>query len=72
MITIDKIYINGQFVNPQGTETIDIINPTNNEVIGKVVLGNEVDTRIAIKSAKAAFNKFSKSSKEERIKYLQK
>ena len=72
MITIDKIYINGQFVKPQGTETIDIINPTNNEVIGKVVLGNEVDTRIAIKSAKAAFNKFSKSSKEERINYLQK
>ena len=72
MITVDKIYINGQFVKPQGTETIDIINPTNNEVIGKVVLGNEVDTRIAIKSAKAAFNKFSKSSKEERINYLQK
>src|SRR5258705_13193480 len=72
MITIDKIYINGQFVKPQGTETIDIINPTNNEVIGKVVLGNEVDTRFAIKSAKAAFNKFSKSNKEERINYLQK
>ena len=72
MITIDKIYINGQFVKPHGTETIDLINPTNNEVIGKVVLGNEVDARIAIKSAKDAFKKFSKSSKEERINYLQK
>lgn len=72
MKTIDKIYINGQFVTPQGSEVIELLNPTNNQLIGKVLLGNEADARIAIKSAKAAFNEFSQSSKEDRINYLQK
>ena len=72
MKTIDKIYINGQFVTPHGREVIDLLNPTNNQLIGRVLLGNEADARLAIKSAKAAFKKFSQSSKEERIFYLQK
>jgi aldehyde dehydrogenase (NAD+) len=72
MKTIDEIYINGQFVKPHGNEVIDLLNPTNNQLIGKVLLGNEADVRIAIKSAKAAFKEFSQSSKEERINYLQK
>ncbi|MDH7460245.1 aldehyde dehydrogenase family protein [Chitinophagaceae bacterium 26-R-25] len=72
MKTIDKIYINGAFVTPHGTELFDLINPTTNELLGKVVLGDEEDTRKAIASAKAAFVHFSKTTKDERIAYLQK
>src|SRR5215217_5062387 len=71
MRVIDKIYINGAFITPLGTETFDLINPANNELIGQVRLGNEEDTRLAIASAKAAFPLFSKTTIEERIVYLQ-
>jgi aldehyde dehydrogenase (NAD+) len=71
MKIIDKIYINGQFVTPHGSEISDLINPTLNQVIGHVTLGDEVDTRMAVAAAKAAFVKFSKTTIEERIGYLQ-
>lgn len=72
MKTIDKIYINGQFVTPHGTETFDLVNPTNNTLTGKVVLGDEEDTRLAIAAAQKAFITFSQTTVEERIAYLQK
>src|SRR5476651_1757662 len=71
MKTIDKIYINGEFVKPHGTELFDLINPTDNTLIGQVTLGDEIDARNAIEAAKEAFKKFSKTSVAERIGYLQ-
>ncbi|WPO80703.1 aldehyde dehydrogenase family protein [Flavobacterium sp. KACC 22761] len=70
MKTIDKIYINGEFVTPQGTEYFDLISPTTNEKLGKVRLGNTEDTQNAIEAAKNAFKTFSKTSTTERIQYL--
>src|ERR1700741_5684181 len=67
----DRAYINGQFVTPHGTQVIDLINPTNNRVIGKVTMADEIDTRHAIAAAKEAFNTFSQSSKEDRMDCLQ-
>jgi aldehyde dehydrogenase (NAD+) len=71
MKIIDKIYINGAFVTPHGTEISDLINPSVNQVIGQVTLRDEIDARMAIAAAKVAFGQFSKSSVEERIGYLQ-
>ncbi|UYQ93628.1 aldehyde dehydrogenase family protein [Chitinophaga horti] len=71
MKTIDKIYINGQFVTPQGTDTFKLYNPATNEQTGTVVLGNEEDTRAAIAFAKAAWPGFSRSTKAQRITWLQ-
>ncbi|WP_282456956.1 aldehyde dehydrogenase family protein [Chitinophaga sedimenti] len=71
MKTIHKIYINGQFVTPLGTDTFALINPTNNQQIGTVVLGNEADTQSAIAAAKAALPAFNRSTREQRIMYLQ-
>ena len=72
MKTIDKIYINGEFVTPKGTEYFDLISPATNEKLGKVLLGNQEDTRNAIDAAKKAFQTFSKTTIMERIEYLQK
>ena len=47
MKVIDTIYINGEFIKPHGTEVADLINPSTNEVIGKLSLGDEIDTRKA-------------------------
>jgi aldehyde dehydrogenase (NAD+) len=72
MRTISQIYINGEFVTPHGAETIDLFNPTNNQLSSQVRLGDEVDTERAIAAAKAAFPQFSQTSKARRIDYLEK
>jgi aldehyde dehydrogenase (NAD+) len=72
MKTVNKVYINGEFVTPHGTEIFDIINPSNNKKIGEVILADETDTKNAITAAKEAFKTFSKSTVAERIDYLSK
>src|SRR6201997_621004 len=67
----DRAYINGQFVTPHGTQVVDLVNPTDNKVIGKVTMADEIDARKAIGAAKEAFNTFSQSSKEYRMELLQ-
>src|SRR5260370_374396 len=67
----NRAYINGQFLTPHGTQVVDLVNPTDNKVIGKVTLADEIDTRKAIGAAKEAFNTFSQSSKEYRMDCLQ-
>src|SRR5256886_2978816 len=67
----DRAYINGKFVTPHGTQVVDLVNPTNNRVIGRVTMADEIDTRHAIAAAKDAFNTFSQSSKEYRMDCLQ-
>ena len=71
MKLINEIYINGEFVKPNGTETFDLINPSNQELLGKVTLGDATDTQRAIAAAKEAFKTFSKTSREDRIAYLE-
>jgi len=63
-------YIDGAFVESHGREVMDIIKPTNGQVIGRVTLGDEEDTRRAIAAAKRAFASFSRTTKEERSRYL--
>ena len=38
----DRAYINGQFVTPHGTQLVDLVNPTDNKVIGKVTMADEI------------------------------
>jgi aldehyde dehydrogenase (NAD+) len=49
---------------------MDIIKPTNGQVIGRVTLADEEDTQRAIGAAKNAFVSFGRSTKEERSKIL--
>src|SRR6202789_1461716 len=71
MRQFNQIYVDGAFVAPHGKKTIDLINPTNNEVIGKVTMADEIDTRQAIAAAKKAFASFSQTSAADRMDYLQ-
>lgn len=72
MKIIDRIYINGEFVKPKGTQVFDLINPTNNTKEAEVILGNEEDVQLAVAAAQQAFKSFSQTTKEERIQYLTK
>lgn len=71
MRKINRIYINGEFTQPQGTEEQILINPSNKEIIGSVILGNEEDTKIAVQAAKEAFKTFKHTSVQERMELLQ-
>lgn len=71
MRTIDRIYIDGQFVLPHGTELFDLHNPATGEVIGRVRLGDVEDTRAAIAAAKRAFASWSRTTKANRLALLQ-
>src|SRR5271163_2220412 len=71
MLQFNQMYVNGVFVTPHGKATVDLVNPTNNEVIGKVTLADAADMRQAIAAAKKAFTSFSQTTKEVRMDYLQ-
>src|SRR5260370_13700074 len=63
-------YIDGAFIESHGREVMDIIKPTNGQVIARVTLGDGEDTRRAIAAAKLAFVSFGRTTKEERLRYL--
>src|SRR6202163_1873226 len=68
--TITTHYIDGAFIESHGREVMDIVRPTDGQVIARVTLGDEEDTRRAIAAAKEAFASFGRSTKEERAKIL--
>src|SRR5579863_5189788 len=68
--TLTTHYIDGAFVESHGREVMDVIKPTNGKVIARVTLGDEEDARRAIAAAKCAFAEFSRTTKEERSRYL--
>src|SRR6201993_2644222 len=70
MKTITTHYIDGAFVESHGREVMDIIRTTDGQVIGRVTLADEEDTRRAIAAAKRAFATYGHSTKDERTKVL--
>ena len=70
MHTRDQLYIDGKWVQPTGTGSIDVINPATEEIIGKIPVGSKEDIDIAASAARIAFDSWSKSSIETRINIL--
>lgn len=70
----DKHYIGGQWVTPNSSETIAVINPANEEEIARVPAGNAQDIDAAVTAARAAFDDgpWPKLSGAQRADYLQK
>ena len=68
--TLTTHYIDGAFVESHGREVMEIIKPTNGQVIARVTLADEEDARRAIAAAKRAFASFGRTTKEERAKIL--
>jgi aldehyde dehydrogenase (NAD+) len=68
--TITKHYIDGAFVESHGREVMQSINPTNQRVLGSVLLGDEEDARRAIGAARRAFHTYSRTTKKDRSELL--
>lgn len=50
------LYIDGQWVAPAATGTIDVVDPATEEVIGHVPGGTEADVDVAVDAARRAFD----------------
>ncbi len=66
----DRFYIDGEWVFAATDHSIDIINPANEQSIGRVFLGDTQDVDSAVKAASRAFESWSQSSKQERLAVL--
>ena len=71
MKSCKQFYINGEWVDPaEGTNSFEVINPANEEVIGEIALGSAKDVDNAVSAAQEAFKTFSTTSVEERLGLL--
>ncbi|KQM59442.1 gamma-aminobutyraldehyde dehydrogenase [Agreia sp. Leaf210] len=53
-------FINGQFVQPQGTELLDIVNPATGETVAQAPVSSADDVDAAMRAAKAAFKPWAR------------
>ena len=67
----DKLYVGGQWVQPAGEETIEVVNPTTEEVMGSVPAGTPQDVDRAVAAARAAFESWSVTAREQRAAVLE-
>ena len=72
MLDKRKFYIDGEWVDPIKKNDFDVINPCNEDPCAVISLGSTEDTNRAVKAAKTAFQTWKETSKEERIKLLEK
>ena len=66
----EELYIDGAWIAPQGNGTIEVINPTTEQVIGSVPAGSSADVDLAVAAAKRAFPEWANSSIETRMSAL--
>jgi aldehyde dehydrogenase (NAD+) len=66
-----KFYIAGQWVEPAERATLEVINPANGTVAGRIGSGNGADVDRAVAAARRAFLGWSISSRQERLELLQ-
>jgi aldehyde dehydrogenase (NAD+) len=69
-----RLFIGGEWVEPAGTGTIDVISPHSEELVGRVPEGTKADIDRAVAAARDAFDngEWPRLSPEERIAAVQK
>ena len=72
MLEKRDFYINGAWVSPAAANDFDVIDPSTEEKCAVISLGGQADTDAAVGAARAAFDSWSQTSKEERTALLEK
>jgi aldehyde dehydrogenase (NAD+) len=69
-----RLYIGGEWAEPAGSDTIDVISPHTEELVGRVPEGTAADIDRAVAAARDAFDngEWPRLSPEERIAAVQK
>ncbi len=66
----ELLYIGGEWVEPSGQRTLDVINSATEEVMGRIPEGEPADVERAVAAAKKAFETWSTTTREERSELL--
>lgn len=66
-IVRDRLYIGGQWVEPAGSGTIDVVDPTTEQVIGRTPEGTADDVDRAVEAARAGFAAWREVPVESRV-----
>tara|TARA_Y100001970_G_C14196137_1_gene838216 strand:+ start:458 stop:1891 length:1434 start_codon:yes stop_codon:yes gene_type:complete len=72
MLEKKNFYINGKWISPINKKELQVIDPATEKSCAVISLGGKEDVDAAVTSAKKAFITWSFTSKEERIKLLEK
>ena len=64
------LFIGGEFVKPLSKKYFNTLNPATNQCIAKIADANDKDVDRAVKSARKAFESWSKLDPKERGKYI--
>lgn len=67
-----KNYINGEWIDAESTDTLEVINPATSEVIATVPLSSKKDVDEAVKAANIAFQTWKKTPVPKRARILYK
>jgi len=67
-----QIYVGGNWVDSAGDGSIDVVNPSNEEIIGSVPDGVSADVDAAVAAAREAFSGWAATPLEERLGYIEK
>lgn len=67
-----QCYVNGEWIDADSGDTIDVTNPSNGSVIGTVPKFGAAETARAIDAAEAAFHSWRKLTAKQRSVYLMK
>ena len=65
-----QFYIDGKWVDPTEAHDFSVVNPATEEPIATISLGRSADVDRAVVAAKRAFESYSETSPEERLKLL--
>ena len=68
----NQLYIDGEWTDSTGKETVDVINPATEESIATVVVGTEEDIDKAVLAGNEAFPQWNSTPVNERIEYVEK
>jgi betaine-aldehyde dehydrogenase len=70
----DRLFIGGDWVAPEGTDTIAVVSPSTEEVVARVPDGTEADIDKAVGAARAAFDRgpWPRMSPAERAEIVRK
>ena len=66
----DKLFVGGEWVDPTGPETIDVVNASTEEVMGRIPQGTPADVDRAVAAARAAFEPWSQAGLAERAEVI--
>jgi aldehyde dehydrogenase (NAD+) len=66
----DKLFIGGEWVDPAGSETIDVLNASTEEVMGRIPQGTPEDVDRAVAAARGAFENWSQTELGERAELI--